>query len=85
MVEKDGAALSLSWKKIEPGSLLVLHRVLIDDPNTVEKKGDRLLQAVAFAWLSNLRNEARGMAGELIERRPDFRVRWEQVLEDFGE
>lgn len=85
MVEKDGAALSLGWKEIEPVSLLVLYRVLIDDPNAGERKGDRLLQACAFAWLSNLKNEARGMAAELIELRPDFAVQWEQILEDFGE
>jgi hypothetical protein len=84
MVEKDGAALSLSWKEIGPGPLLALHRVLIDDPNTVENKGDRLLQAVAFAWLSDLKDEARGMAGELIELRSDFRERWDQILENFG-
>ena len=84
MVEKDGAALSLSWKEIGPGPLLALHRVLIDDPNIVENKGDRLLQAVAFAWLSDLKDEARGMAGELIELRSDFRERWDQILENFG-
>ena len=50
-----------------------------------EKKEELLLQAMSFSWLRKLREEARGVAEEVIGIRPDFAVQWEQIMEDFGE
>ncbi len=85
MVEKAGVAFSLDWGEIDPRSLLLLHRSLVDGSGGEEKKEELLLQAMSFAWLRKLREEAHGVAEEVIRLRPDFAVQWEQILEDFGE
>ena len=85
MVEKDGVAFSLDWRDMDPRSLLQLHRSLIDRSGGEEKKEELLLQAMSFSWLRKLREEARGVAEEVIRIRPDFAVQWEQIMEDFGE
>ena len=56
-----------------------------EEGSLVWVKLDRLLQACAFAWLRGLKADARGLAEELIELRPDFAAQWEQILEDFGD
>ena len=84
VVEKDGAALLLGWKKIDPRSLLLIHRQLIDSSTNEGAKAARLLQAASFAWLNGLKGQANGMARELIGLRPEFEVQWEQVAQDFG-
>ena len=85
MVEKDGVAFSLDWRDMDPRSLLQLHRSLIDRSGGEEKKEELLLQAMSFSWLRKFREEARGVAEEVIRIRPDFAVQWEQIMEDFGE
>jgi hypothetical protein len=85
LVEKNGAARSLGWKDIEPLSLLVLHRILIDASESVMQKERRLLQSASFGWLNGLKPEADGIAEELIVLKPSFGVEWEQMKEVLGE
>jgi tRNA A-37 threonylcarbamoyl transferase component Bud32 len=85
LVEKNGAARSLGWKDIEPLSLLVLHRILIDASGSVMQKERRLLQSASFGWLNGLKPEADGIAEELIVVKPSFGVEWEQMKEVLGE
>lgn len=81
MVEKTGAARSLAWKEIEPLSLLVLHRILVDASENERQKEARLLQSAAFAWLNGLVPESMGIAQELIKLKPSFAATWEQMME----
>ena len=85
MVEKNGAATSLAWREIEALSLLVLHRILVDATTDPGEKAERLVRAAAFAWLAGLKAEAQGMVREVVEERPTFERKWEEMLELFGE
>jgi hypothetical protein len=84
MVEKNGAARSLTWKEIEPLSLLLLHRILVEASENERQKEARLLQSAAFAWLNDLKPEAGGMAQELIALKPSFAVTWELMMDYLG-
>jgi tRNA A-37 threonylcarbamoyl transferase component Bud32 len=84
MVEKNGAARSLTWKEIEPLSLLLLHRIMIEVSENERQKEARLLQSAAFAWLNDLKPEAGGIAEELIALKPSFAVTWELMMDCLG-
>ena len=85
MVDNEGTARSLPWRDIEPLSLLVIHRRLVEASTSEEEKAARLLRAAAFAWLNGFKGKGRGMVQELIAVKPEFEVQWEQIMEDFGE
>lgn len=81
----DGAAVTMVWSEIEPGSLIALHRELMKGGGSDLESMRRHEQAVAFDFLAGDRSRAREAAGRLSKISELFARRWDSVVQAIKE
>ena len=79
LVDDDGAEVSLPWPKIQPDSLIELHRELVKGGGSDLESIRRHERAVAFDFVAGDRDRAREAAGRLSEVSDLFQRRWSEV------
>ncbi len=79
VVGEDGEAGLIAWTRLDPESLIDLHRRLVKDSQAELETFRRHEQAIAFGLLAGDSDRARAAGEKLAELSSAFRRRWETI------
>jgi hypothetical protein len=83
VVDAGGTPRVLGWSELAPEVLLQLHQLFAQTVEGEDAQERQLEQAVAYAALSGMRDEAERMAAVLAGVNAEFAARWKVVRAEF--
>ncbi|MBN8460426.1 MAG: serine/threonine protein kinase [Verrucomicrobia bacterium] len=78
-VSLNGPSRDCAWADLEPESVVDIYRTVIKPETDADRKLRRHETAIAFQWLSGMREQATAAAERLAAESESFKDRWESI------
>lgn len=76
---KEGEVF-VAWSKLKPDSVLSIHQKAFRQTLSTLEGQLRTEQAICYAWLTGMKDKAKGAARKLSDTNVNFRKRWESTM-----